>query len=136
MYDKLDKFHDPRQASKITYPLSDLLLISLFAICQGAETWRQIVIWAETHQYWLRDYIDTSLGVPSYSTIRRIFTLIKPEQFQCLLDEILDFHGSNKQTEDHIAVVRITISFDHLIPFLAITQYHEVRSLNTIHSIT
>lgn len=104
MYDKLDKFHDPRQASKITYPLSDLLLISLFAICQGAETWRQIVIWAETHQYWLRDYIDTSLGVPSYSTIRRIFTLIKPEQFQCLLDEILDFHGFNKQTEDHIAV--------------------------------
>ena len=104
MYDKLDKFHDPRQASKITYPLSDLLLISLFAICQGAETWRQIVIWAETHQYWLRDYIDTSLGVPSYSTIRRIFTLIKPEQFQCLLDEILDFHGFNKQTEDQIAV--------------------------------
>ena len=32
--------------------------------------------------------------------------------------------------------LRITISFDHLIPFLAITQYHEVRSLNTIHSIT
>ncbi|NRA86233.1 MAG: ISAs1 family transposase [Rhizobiales bacterium] len=100
----LEQFTDPREDNKVTYPLLSLLFMSICGVCSGAETWGQIVTWAETHQSWLHRYVDMSQGIPSYSTIRRLFILVKPDDFQGLLQDIIDSLHPNKKPEDHVAI--------------------------------
>ena len=77
--------------------------MSLCAVASGAETWTDIVTWAETNEDWIAQHVDMTEGVPSYSTIRRLFTLIKPARFQSLLHGVVECHHPNKK-EDHIAI--------------------------------
>lgn len=63
-----------------------------------------MVLWAETHQEWLGKYVDIDSGIPSYSTIRRLFTLIKPAYWGQLLHHTLLEHHPNKKVEDHIPI--------------------------------
>lgn len=100
----LGQFSDPREENKVTYPFSSLLFMSICGVFSGAETWGQIITWAETHLSWLGKYVDMSQGTPSYSTIRRLFMLIKPDDFQVLLRGIVDSHHPEKNPEDHVAI--------------------------------
>jgi predicted transposase YbfD/YdcC len=100
----LEQFSDPRAENKVTYPLSSLLFTSICAVCSGAETWGQIVTWAETHKTWLEKYVDMTQGIPSYSTFRRLFMLIKPGEFQRLLQGIVDNYHPDKKPEGHVAI--------------------------------
>ncbi|GFN46680.1 ISAs1 family transposase [Candidatus Regiella insecticola] len=111
--DFLNQFSDPRAENKVTYPLSSLLFMSICSVCSGAETWGQIITWSETHKAWLNNYVDMSQGIPSYSTIRRLFTLIKPADFQLLLRGIVDSHHPVRKPEDHVAIDGKTLRGSH-----------------------
>ncbi|PMO98230.1 hypothetical protein BCS89_07115 [Vibrio splendidus] len=63
-----------------------------------------MVLWAETHTEWLSKYVDIDSGIPSYSTIRRLFTLIKPSYWGQLIHQTILEHHPNKKSEDHIPI--------------------------------
>ncbi len=63
-----------------------------------------MVLWAETHKEWLAKYVDINAGIPSYSTIRRLFTLIKPSYWGQLINQNLLMHHPDIKAEDHIPI--------------------------------
>lgn len=100
----LNQFEDPRDPKKVRHPLATVLFISICAIFCGAEGWEDIVSWAETHQDWLSEHVDMSEGVPSYSTIRRLFMIISPGCFGQLIEKTVNYHHPNKRKEDHVPI--------------------------------
>ena len=57
----LSTVEDLREQEKIIYPLSSLLFMSICAIFCGAESWDDMVVFAESRTDWLSKYIDIIL---------------------------------------------------------------------------
>ena len=54
-------------------------------IC-GAETWNDIEDFGDTHEVWLKDFLELPHGIPSHDTFARVFMRINPDVFQnCLI---------------------------------------------------
>ena len=85
----LKQFNDPRDPKKVSHPLPTILFMSICAIFCGAEGWEDIVLWSETHKDWLEKHVDFSRGIPSYSTIRRIFLIISPACWGTLMRDVV-----------------------------------------------
>ncbi len=102
--DLLDKFTDPRDPKKVTHPLATVLFMSICAVFCGAEGWEDIVIWGATHKEWLSKYVDLSKGIPSYSTVRRIFMIVEPSCWGQLIHKTILHYHPNKKAEDHIPI--------------------------------
>lgn len=76
---------DPRVRGRCTYPLINILVITICGIICGANTWEAIADFGNAKSRWLDQFIDMSVGVPSPLTFARVFSLIKPDEFQqCL----------------------------------------------------
>ena len=73
---------EPRQASKITYPLFDVLFLTIAAVIAGAEGWEDIEDFGRCHLDWLKQHGDFSLGIPVHDTIARLVSRVDPGQFQ------------------------------------------------------
>lgn len=89
-----DEIEDPRQKGKITYPLSEVLLMVFFAILQF-RTSSVLAIAAHIKvnfdEYKKRKLV-TCQKAPSHDTIRRILTLVDPDQIQELvMDKLIAF---------------------------------------------
>jgi len=102
--DCLSKIADHRDQNKIIHPLPTILFTSICAIFCGAEGWEDIVLWAESNKKFLSKYVDTSNGTPSYSTIRRLFAVISPKNWDGVTRGIIDCHNPDKKPEDHISI--------------------------------
>ena len=63
-----------------------------------------MVLWADIQKEWLSQYVDMDSGIPSYSTFRRLFTLIKPSYWGQLLNQTILGHHPDKKAEDHIPI--------------------------------
>lgn len=87
--DFLSTIEDPRVSNKIIYPLPTLLFISICAIFCGAESWDDIVVFAESRREWLSGYVGLSARIPCYSTFRRLFSTIRPSIWSTLIEGIL-----------------------------------------------
>lgn len=72
---------DPRQDGKVHHKLIDILFIAITATLCGFSGWDDMETWAEHKEPWLRKYLELPNGIPSYSTIRRVFDFIDPKQF-------------------------------------------------------
>jgi predicted transposase YbfD/YdcC len=73
---------DPRQTGKVWHKLIDVLFIAVVASVCGFNEWEEIEVWAKKKEEWLRKYLELPNGIPSYSTIRRVFDFIDPKQFE------------------------------------------------------
>ncbi len=71
---------DARQSAKITYPLFDILLVTLCAVIAGAEGWKDIKEYADGHLGWFQKHGFLLSGVPVDDTISRIIARIKPHK--------------------------------------------------------
>lgn len=100
----LNQLEDTRDPKKVKHPLTSILFMSICAIFCGAETWEDIPLWAESHLDWLSKHIDISNGIPSYSTIRRIFMIISPELWGVIIQKTVELHHPEKKTEDHVPI--------------------------------
>ena len=81
------KLDDDRQASKVTYPLFDILFTSLCAVIARADGWKDIQEYAEGHLDWFQNNGFLKDGVPVDDTIARTVARIEPEQFnQCFVE--------------------------------------------------
>jgi Transposase DDE domain. len=74
--------YDPREDGKVWHKLIDVLFIGIVATLCGFNEWEDMEIWAIKREEWLRKYIELPNGIPSDSTIRRVFDFIDPKQFE------------------------------------------------------
>lgn len=78
---------DYRQEGKISHPLKDIIFTAVAATIGNADSWPQVEAFAETHEEWLRKYIELPNGIPSHDTFERVFDRIDPKQFAKAFNE-------------------------------------------------
>lgn len=73
---------DPRQLSKVDYPLFDLLFLSVCGVLCGASGWEDIEDFAEINLDWLQQKGLFLNGAPTDDTIARVISRINPDEFR------------------------------------------------------
>jgi predicted transposase YbfD/YdcC len=73
---------EPRTGRYIAHPLPEILVIAVCAIFAGAESFVEVVEWAEAKEAWLRRFLPLKNGIPSHDTVNRVFRLLDPLQFE------------------------------------------------------
>lgn len=76
---------DPRVKGRCTYPLINILVMTLCALIANCDDWESIALFAKERRRWLNQFIDMSLGIPSPLTFARVFSIIDPKAFQTCL---------------------------------------------------
>jgi len=88
---------DTRQSAKVTYPLEDILFITLCGVVAGAEGWSDIRDYADGHIGWFQQHGYLRDGVPVDDTIARTISRIDPEQFRvCFINWMQAVHESTE----------------------------------------
>ena len=70
---------DFRIEKKCQHKLSDILFIGLMTFLSGGEDYADMVLFAETHEDFLRNYISLLNGIPSHDTFNRVFSTLEPK---------------------------------------------------------
>ncbi|MCY2990946.1 MAG: ISAs1 family transposase [Planctomycetota bacterium] len=73
---------DPRIDRSKCHLLTDILFLAVCATIAGADGPSDIADFGRQQIQWLRKFITLPNGIPSHDTIGRVFSLIKPLQFQ------------------------------------------------------
>lgn len=73
---------DPRQSAKISYPLFDILFLTICAVIAGAEGWEDIEDFGNAHLEWFQRKGLFLNGMPVHDTIARLISSLDPVQFQ------------------------------------------------------
>ncbi|MFV8421677.1 ISAs1 family transposase [Vibrio parahaemolyticus] len=73
---------DPRQSAKVSYPLFDVLFLTVCATIAGADGWEDIEDFGEAHFNWLREKGLFESGLPVHDTIARLISRLDPAQVQ------------------------------------------------------
>lgn len=73
---------DPRQTSKVSHPIFDIMFVTMCAVIAGADGWKEIQEYAEGHLEWFQGNDILLGGAPVDDTIARVISRIQPEQFR------------------------------------------------------
>lgn len=77
---------DPRQATKVLYPLAEILLLMLCTTIAGADDFVEIGLWGGARQDFLRRFLPYEHGIPSHNTLCDVSAAIDPDRFKaCFL---------------------------------------------------
>ncbi len=80
---------DSRQQSKVKHALKDILGIVFFGVLAGNDEWEDIYDFAVDERETLGNYLELKNGIPSHDTMQRVFSIIRPDELQDMLREIL-----------------------------------------------
>lgn len=80
--DHFESIEDPRLPRNQVYTVSEILLVTLFAVICGADGWNDVENYGKSKINYLRCYLPYGSGVPSDDTIRRFFRSVNPDQFK------------------------------------------------------
>jgi len=72
---------DPRSNRK-TYPLLEVLFLSISAVISGAEGWEQIEDFGHAKLNWLKQYLPFQEGIPTHDTIARVISHLKADEIE------------------------------------------------------
>ncbi len=75
--DYFQNLTDPRRG-KITYPLLNIVVISVCAVICGADDFVAITTFAKKKIKWFETFLDMSAGIPSHDRFNAILAAIKP----------------------------------------------------------
>lgn len=73
---------DPRIDRQKEHLLIDVIMISICAVICGAESWVDIANFGRSKEPWLKTFLKLPNGIPSHDTFGRVFSLLKPKEFQ------------------------------------------------------
>jgi predicted transposase YbfD/YdcC len=73
---------DPRQLSKVIYPLDEILLLSLLAVVAGAETFTAMAQFGKKKLALLRRFRPFANGTPDHDRLGEVFAALDPGPFQ------------------------------------------------------
>ena len=77
MFDDIQQLDDPRADNRRHF-LTDILVIVLLAVMSGHDDFAGIIDYADDESEWLATFLRLPHGVPSISTFRRVFRVLKP----------------------------------------------------------
>lgn len=95
-----DELPDKRQSSKITYPLIEIIFLTIVAVAGSAGGWKLIEAFGKAQLKVLREYFPFANGIPSDDTIRRFFEICDPNS----LNAILQQYFQKDLCGEHIAI--------------------------------
>jgi predicted transposase YbfD/YdcC len=83
-FESFSVIEDTREQGKIRHKLIDIIFIVISAVICGCNEWKEIKLWtsAKPNIIWLKKYIELPNGIPSLSTIGRLFNIVSPKQFE------------------------------------------------------
>ena len=85
----LNEVEDPRKPScNFHHSLATILFISLMGVLCGAKDWEEIVQAAHGMLDWISKYVDTSSGIPSSQTLKRVMSLIPTKPLTRLMESL------------------------------------------------
>jgi predicted transposase YbfD/YdcC len=73
---------DPRQQSKVRYPLDEVLLLVLCAVVAGANGWVEVATFGKKKLDFLRRFLTYEYGTPSHDQLGLLFGALNAKQFQ------------------------------------------------------
>src|SRR5665811_1017111 len=73
---------DPRSHINQLHNLVDILLIGIISVICGAETWKQMIEFANSKEDFMKKFLELPNGIPSEDTINRVFSSIDSSQFE------------------------------------------------------
>lgn len=76
------EIEDPRIDRHKMHSLEEIIFLSLVATICGYDSWRGMVLFGKIKIDLLRQYLPYPNGIPSFQTISRVFSLIKPTKFE------------------------------------------------------
>jgi hypothetical protein len=80
--DAFSEIDDPRCAYQVAYSQLEILIMANCGAIAGAESWKDIALYAQRKEGWLKSFPTLKHGIPSHDTFRRVFMLIDPTQFE------------------------------------------------------
>ncbi len=102
----IKKTEDKRYQPNVKHSMSDIILITLFAVMAKASEWTEIEAFGKKEEKWLKKYLELQNGIPSHDTIQRVISIFKPEELyqNCLnyFIEIIDKYIPKKENEKDI----------------------------------
>ena len=83
-FESFSIIEDTREQGKVRHKLIDIIFIVVSAVISGCNEWKEIRLWTsvDPNINWLKKYIELPNGMPSLSTIGRLFNIISPKQFE------------------------------------------------------
>ncbi|GIK81518.1 MAG: ISAs1 family transposase [Alphaproteobacteria bacterium] len=73
---------DPRQASKVLYPLPEIMLLLLCATLAGADDFVEIELWGRRNLAFLRRLLPYQHGIPSHDTLGEVVAALDAGLFR------------------------------------------------------
>ena len=67
---------DPRQRTKVIYPLPEILLLVLCGVMAGADDFSEITRWGKLHVEFLRRFLPYREGIPSHDTVNAVIAAL------------------------------------------------------------
>ncbi len=80
---------DSRQQAKVWHLMKDIVGIVFFGILAGNDEWTDIADFAADERETLEQYLELPHGIPSHDTIQRVFSILRPDELQSMLVNIL-----------------------------------------------
>jgi predicted transposase YbfD/YdcC len=78
---------DPRQSSKVHFPLDEIFLLVLCAVISGADGWVEVAAWGKKKLDFLRQFLPYAHGTPSHDQLGNIFAVLDAKAFrQCFIE--------------------------------------------------
>ena len=84
---KAESIYDVRNESYIKHKLSDIVILTLFAVLANANEWKEIEAFGIKKEKWLRQFLELPNGVPSDDTIRVVISSINSNYFYSIVVE-------------------------------------------------
>jgi predicted transposase YbfD/YdcC len=85
LVEQLRAIPDPRrQCRNLKHRLVDVLLLGFCGVLADCDDFVEIADWARHHAF-LRTFVELPHGIPSHSTLRRIFAAVQPAALQGVL---------------------------------------------------
>ena len=105
--------HDPR-ADNARHFLTDILVIAMLGVMCGCDDYPSIVDYAIDQEDWLRSFLRLPHGIPSISTFRRVFAVLKPSVLQEVMRNwSVELAGSLAGKQINLDGKTLRRSFDH-----------------------
>lgn len=80
---------DFRIEKKCHHKLCDILTIGLLTYLSNGEDYEDMVLFGNTHEEFLKEFLELENGIPSHDTFNRVFSVLEPS----VLGDCLASHG-------------------------------------------
>ncbi len=102
----IKKTKDDKYQPNTRHLMSDIIMITFFAIISKANEWIEIEAFAKKEEKWLKKYLELPNGIPSHDTIQRVISVLDSSMLykNCLkyFIQIVDSYIPKKENEKDI----------------------------------